>query len=237
MKFNTRTVETLQSHFILTMSHWSSGLPVCFSSQGPRFKTPVGRLMWNRDSPVSLVSLHWWPRCDWSSLWPRLRLASSRTITRPSCRQCDNPTWSHTAFLSWFHARCRSPFRLHNRQSRLLGGSPVDSLQSHFILTMSHWSSGLPVCFLSQESRFKSPGGYLCETGILLLVLSCYSTFLYIGLPSLLWGVGGDCQSCRCPSPTPTPQPSSSQRPSQPRSPSRWVASCFVDPDPNSIQR
>jgi hypothetical protein len=30
------------------------------------------------------------------------------------------------------------------------GGSPVESLQSHFILTMSHWSSGLPVCFPSQ---------------------------------------------------------------------------------------
>jgi hypothetical protein len=54
--------------------------------------------MWNRDSPVSDVSLHWWPRRDWSSLWPRLRRASSRTVTRPSCRQYDNPTWSHTAF-------------------------------------------------------------------------------------------------------------------------------------------
>ncbi len=28
------TVESLQSHFILTMFHWSCGLPVCFSSQG-----------------------------------------------------------------------------------------------------------------------------------------------------------------------------------------------------------
>ncbi len=71
----------------------------------------------------------------------------SRTITRPLCRQCDNPTWSHTAFLSRFHARCRSPLPLHNRRSRPLGGSPVESLQSHFILTMSHWSSGL-TCLL-----------------------------------------------------------------------------------------
>ncbi len=31
--------------------------------------------------------------------------------------------------------------------SRLLGGSPVESLQSHMILTMSHWSSGL-TCLL-----------------------------------------------------------------------------------------
>ncbi len=69
------------------------------------------------------------------------------TVTRPSCRQCDSPTWSHTAFLSRFHTRCRSPFWLHNRQSRLLGGSPVKSLQSHMILTMSHRSSGL-TCLL-----------------------------------------------------------------------------------------
>ncbi len=62
--------------------------------------------MWNRDSPVSIVSLHWWPWRDWS-LWPRLRQALSRTVTRPSCRQCANPTWSHTALLSRFHARCR----------------------------------------------------------------------------------------------------------------------------------
>ncbi len=168
-----QVVESLQSHFILTMSHWSSGLPICFPSQGTRVHILWGILMWNWDSPVSIVSLHWWPRCDWS-LWPRLRRASSQTVTRPSCRQCDNPTWSHTAFLSRFHARCRSPFRLHNWCSRLLGGSPVESLQSHFILTMSHWSSGLPIFFPSQGIGFKSSGGYLCETGILLLALSHY---------------------------------------------------------------
>jgi hypothetical protein len=70
---------------------------------------PTGVLMWNQDSPVSVVSLHWWPWCDWS-LWPRLRQASSRTITELLCRQCDNFTWSHTALLSRFHARCRSSF-------------------------------------------------------------------------------------------------------------------------------
>ncbi len=126
----------------------------------PRFKSPGGYLCETGISPVSDVSLHWWPWCDWSS-WPRLRRASSWTITRPSCRQCDNPTWSHTAFLSWFHARCRSPFRLHNWRSWLLGGSSVESLQSHFILTMSHWSSGLPVCFPSQETQVQIARGVL----------------------------------------------------------------------------
>jgi hypothetical protein len=60
---------------------------------------PRGVLMWNWDSPVSDVSLHWWPQRD-LSLWSRLRQASSRTVTRPLCWQCDNPTWSHTAILT-----------------------------------------------------------------------------------------------------------------------------------------
>ncbi len=37
-----RLVEILQSHFILTMSHWSSGLPVCFPSQGTQVENPWG---------------------------------------------------------------------------------------------------------------------------------------------------------------------------------------------------
>jgi hypothetical protein len=155
------TVESLQSDFILTKSHWSSGLPVCFPSQGTQVQIPRGVLVWNWVSPVSVVSLHWWPWRDWSFLWPHLRRASSWTFTRPSCWQCDNPTWSQTAFLSRFHARYRSSFQLHNRRSRLLGGSPVKSLQSDFIFTMSHWSSGLPVCFPSQGTQVQIPRGVI----------------------------------------------------------------------------
>jgi hypothetical protein len=167
-----------QSHFILTMSHWSSGLPVCFPLQGTQVQIPWGVLMWFRDFPVRIVSLHWWPRCDWSS-WPRLRRASSRTITRPSCRQCDNPTWSHTAFLSRFHACCRSPFRLHNWRSWLLGRAcnltsflpcltgPVDYLfTSHHKGTQVQiprgvlmWNRDFPVRIVSlQATRFQRQG-------------------------------------------------------------------------------
>ncbi len=46
-------VESLQSRFILTMSHWSSGLPVCFPWQGTQVQIPWGVLLWNWDSPVS----------------------------------------------------------------------------------------------------------------------------------------------------------------------------------------
>ncbi len=60
-------MESLQSHFILTMSHWSSGLPVCFLSQGIQVQIPWGVLMWNRDSPDSNVSLQY--QCLYSSVY------------------------------------------------------------------------------------------------------------------------------------------------------------------------
>ncbi len=62
-----------------------------------------------------------------------------------------------------------------------INDTTVVSLQSHFILTMSHWSSGLSVCFLSQGTQVQILRGYLCETGILLLALS-----RYIGDPDVI---------------------------------------------------
>jgi hypothetical protein len=158
------------------MSHWSSGLPVCFPSQGTQVHIPWGVLMWNRDSPVRDVLSHWWPRRDWSSLWPRLQRASSRTFTRPSCRQCDNPTWSHTAYLSRFHTRCRSLFQLHNWRSRLLGGGGALWRACNLISFSPCLTGPVDYLFASRHKgpRFKSPGGYLSETGILLLAMSRY---------------------------------------------------------------
>jgi hypothetical protein len=50
----------------------------------------------------------------------------------------------------------------------------VQILQSHFILSMSHWSSGLPVSFSSWGIQVQTPGGYLYKTGILMLAISSY---------------------------------------------------------------
>jgi hypothetical protein len=51
----------------------------------------------------------------------------------------------------------------------------VESLQSHMILTMSHWSSGLTCLLPATRVTGSNPqGGYLCETGILLLAMSHY---------------------------------------------------------------
>ncbi len=130
--------------------------------------------MWNQDSPVSIVSLHWWPWHDWS-LWPCLRQAASRTVTRPSCRQCDNPTWSHTAFLSQFHTSFRSPFRLHNRWRRLLGGALWRACNLTSFSPCLTSPVDYPFASRHKGPRFKSPRGFLCETGIPLLVLSRYN--------------------------------------------------------------
>jgi hypothetical protein len=45
-------------------------------------------------------------------------------------------------------------------------------------LTMSHWSSGLTLCFPSQGTWVQIPWENLCETGILLLALSHYRLFI-----------------------------------------------------------
>jgi hypothetical protein len=144
------TVESLQSHWV----HHSSTRPVVrpFAYlMRDRGSIPRGKLVWP-ESSVSVVSLHWWPQRDWS-LWPCLRWASSQTVARPLCRQCDNPTWSHTALLSRFHASCRSFFRLYDRHSRLLGGT----LRRACNLTGFIHSSTGPVVY-PFASRHEGPG-------------------------------------------------------------------------------
>ncbi len=124
--------------------HSSTGLVVHpFAS---RHEYPTGVLMWNRDSPVSVVSLHWWPRRDWS-LWPHLRRASSRTVTRPLSQKCDNPTWSHIGLLSRFHAYCRASFLFTPDIVSCWGGGepcgdPAISLQSSTV-PLIQWSTHL----------------------------------------------------------------------------------------------
>ncbi len=88
------TVESLQSRMILTMSHWSSGLTCLLPATRVTGSNPLGGLMWNWDSPVSVVLQQWWPWSDWSStgLRPQLSLgprADNVTVpldlTQPSC--------------------------------------------------------------------------------------------------------------------------------------------------------
>jgi hypothetical protein len=138
---------------------------------------PRGVLMWNRDSPVSIVSLHWWPLHDWS-LWPRLRRALSDNVIIPlDLTQLFCPGFTLTA---------GPPSGFTTDIVSCWGGSPGESLQSHCIHTQFHCSSGPPVCFPSRRTWLQSPGGYLCETGILLLALSRYNALMIwkLGTPT-----------------------------------------------------
>jgi hypothetical protein len=56
-----------------------------------------------------------------------------------------------------------------------------EQLQYHCIHTQFHWSSGPPFASRHEGSGFNPQGGYLCETGILLLALS-----RYIGDPDMI---------------------------------------------------
>jgi hypothetical protein len=173
------TVESLQSHWIHTHFHWSSGPPICFPVMSNLCSIPRGVLMWNQDSPVSVVSLHWWLRRVWS-LWPCLRRASSEPSLGHRANNVIIPLDLTHLFCPGFTLAAGPPSGF-TTDIVAAGGSPVESLQSHCTHTQFHWSSGPPVCFSSWGTRVQSPGGYLYETGILLLVLSCYTMdFLWL---------------------------------------------------------
>ncbi len=118
-----QTVESLQSHYIHTQFHWSSGPPVCFPSWGNRVQSLGGYLC---ETGILLLALSpYIGNPSWLII-----VASSEAGFIPnrhyrlSYRQCDNATWSYIALLSQFHTCCRSSFQLYNRHSRLLGGEP-----------------------------------------------------------------------------------------------------------------
>jgi hypothetical protein len=185
---------SLHSHHVSLVQWTTCLLPVM---RGSGSKSQGGT--WNLDSPVSIVSLHWWPRPD-SDHWlccPSLgaSLCSVPTMCKPAASSPFNgcftglrtsmckPTWS-----TWSHSSSVtvSPsLQVLLQASQLTesaaGGGPVESLQSHFILAMSPWPVDYPFASRHEGPRFKAPGGYLCETGNLLWALSCYKTsFLFI---------------------------------------------------------
>jgi hypothetical protein len=76
------------------------------------------------------------------------------------------PTWSHTALLSRFHARCRSSFWLHNhRVSCSRGepcGEPLISLRSHYVSLVQWTTHLLPVM---RDPGSNSQGGTYVKPG------------------------------------------------------------------------
>ncbi len=166
------TVQSLQSHCIHTQFHWSSGPPVSFSTWGTRVQFPGGYLC---ETGILLLVLSCYigdpdviDHCGlvWGGLRPE-----------PSLGRCaDNviiPLDLTQLFCSSFMLAAGPPFGTTDIVG-CVGGSPMKSLKSHCIHTQFLWSSGPPVCLLSWGTRVQSPGGYLCETGILLL--ACLAT-------------------------------------------------------------
>ncbi len=157
------------------MSHWSSGLPVCFLSWGTQFQSPEGYLC---ETGILLLVLSSYigdpdviDHCGlvWGGLRPEMSLGCC----------ADNviiPLDLTQLFCPSFTLNAGPPFSfITDIVGFWGGGGPVESLQPHCIYTMSHWSSGLPVCLPSWGTRVQSPGGYLCETGILLSAMSRYN--------------------------------------------------------------
>ncbi len=112
--------------------------PFAFRHEGPGFN-PQGVLMWNRDSPVTVVSLHWWPWRDWP-LWSRLR----QLRPEPSLgRRADNviiPLDLTQLFCPSFTLTADPP--------------------SGFTTDMQfNWSSGPPVCSCHEGPGFNPRGG------------------------------------------------------------------------------
>jgi hypothetical protein len=101
-------------------------------------------------------------------------------LHKASRRQCvSRLDWlDQTALLSQFHTRCRSSFQLHNRQSRRLGGALRRACNLTSFSPCLTSPVDYPFASLQEGPGFKSLGGYLCETGILLLALSRYNLLL-----------------------------------------------------------
>jgi hypothetical protein len=125
--------------------------------------------------PVSDILLHWWPRCDWSSTGLRSQLslgpcADNVTVpldlTQLSCPGFTLAAGLPSGFTTTESAAGREPC-----------GEPAISHDSHHV-SLVQWTN----LFASRHKghRFKSPGGYLFETGILLLALSRYKHLLFL---------------------------------------------------------
>ncbi len=181
----TKLVESLQSHIILTMSlslvQWTTRLLPITRDPGSK---PLRGLMWSRDSPVSVVSLHWWPRHDWSFLWPRLRGLRPEPSLGPRADNVKIPLDLTQLFCPGFTLAAGPPSGFTTDGVGCWGGA----LWRTGNLTLFSPCLTGPVEYLF-ASHHKGPGfinpwGDLCETGILLLVLSRYKLniifFFYI---------------------------------------------------------
>ncbi len=165
-------MESLQSHHV-SLVQWTN----LFASRhkGNRLKSPGGYLC---GSGILLLALSRY--IGDPNVIDHQQGFAPPTVTRPSCRQCDSPTSSHTAFLSRFPGFAAGLPSSFTTTESAAGGEPcvepAISQDSHHV-SLVQWTN----LFASRHKghRFKSPGGYLCGSGILLLALSRYITLYF----------------------------------------------------------
>jgi hypothetical protein len=149
---------SLHSHHVSLVQWTTCLLPV---TRDPG-SNPLGGLLWNRDSPVSVVSLHWWPCRDWSSLQPCLHRASSQKLSL-GCR-ADNVISSldlTQLFCPGFTLAAGPPSSFTSDKVGCWGGALWRACN---LTSFSPCLTG-PVDYLfascHKGPRFKSPGGGL----------------------------------------------------------------------------
>ncbi len=140
-------MESLQSDCIHTQFHWSRGPPVCFELWGTRFQISRGgtyvKLGFSCQHCLATLVTP-----SWLIIVASCEAPSSRTVTSPLCWQCDNPTWSQTAFLSRFLTRLGPPSGFTTNIVGCWGepcGDPAIPLHSYTVLLVQWSTCLLPV--------------------------------------------------------------------------------------------
>ncbi len=133
------------------MSHWSSGPPVCFPSWGRDPASIPGEYLC--ETGILLLALSRYigdpdviVHCGliWGGLHPKPSLG-------PRADNVIIPLDLTQLFCPGFTLAAGPPPASQPTQSAAGGGGPAESLQSHCIHTMSHWSSGLPICSIMRD--------------------------------------------------------------------------------------
>ncbi len=149
--------------------------PFASHHEGPGFNTR-GVLMWN----WSVVSLHWWTRRDYDYWLNCPSVGASLGFVLIMCKLTWS-TWSHSSFVPV----SRSLLALLPASQPTIGCWGGALSRACNLTSFSPCLIGAvdyPFAYCHEGPGFKTPGGYLCETGILLLALSLYIFVILVAI-------------------------------------------------------
>jgi hypothetical protein len=178
------------------MSHWSSGLPVCFPSQGTQVQIPWGVLMWNRDSLLAMSCYTGDPdvidhHCSlvWGRLRPKLSLG-------PRADNVIIPLDLTQLFCLGFSLAAGPPSSFTTTESAAGGepcGEPAISLHSHHVSLVQRTTCLIPV---TRDPGSHPLGDTYVQTGILLLAMSRYKFLFSVWVSICELSAKGCCPCC-----------------------------------------